>query len=299
MSIPATQSPCTLCPRLCGARRDSGELGFCAMTDQLLVARAALHQWEEPCLSGERGSGTVFFVGCTLRCCYCQNREISRGKAGKVITVQELAQIFLKLQAQGAHNINLVTPTHYIPQIITALRLAKAHGLTLPIVYNTGGYERVESLRLLRGLVDVYLPDFKYHSDTLAKRFSNAPDYGDTAQAAIAEMLAQTGPARFDAAGMMTGGVLVRHLVLPDCTEDSKAVLKRLWEHFGNDIYISIMNQYTPMPQVPPQLSRPITDAEYQEVVDYAIALGIEQGFIQEGGTVSESFIPDFQALEL
>lgn len=293
---------CNLCPRNCGADRENGKTGYCGQTDKLYVARAALHMWEEPCISGEEGSGTVFFCGCSLRCIFCQNHTIALGKEksgekiGKVISIQRLKEIFLELQSQGANNINLVTGTHYIPQIVEALRLAKAEDLRIPVVYNTGGYEKVESLRLLEGLVDIYLPDMKYVSKELSKEYSNASDYFEVASKALEEMVRQVGEPEFDDRGCFKKGMIVRHLVLPGTTRDSKAVLEYLWNTYGNRIYISIMNQYTPMEQTKthPLLSRKVTKREYLKVINYALNLGWEKGFIQEGETAKESFIPDF-----
>lgn len=293
---------CNLCPRNCNVDREEGKTGYCGQTDKMYVARAALHMWEEPCISGEEGSGTVFFSGCTLRCIFCQNHRIALGKnenlepIGKEITIQRLKEIFLELQEMGANNINLVTGTHYIPQIAIALILAKMDGLSIPIVYNTSGYERVESLRLLEGLVDVYLPDLKYVSKELSKEYSHAEDYFEVAREAIEEMVRQVGEPEFDKRGFLKKGVIVRHLVLPGSTKDSKAVLDYLWKTYGNKIYISIMNQYTPMEQIKnhPLLSRKVTKREYEKVVDYALSLGWENGFIQEGETAKESFIPGF-----
>lgn len=287
---------CRLCPRTCGIDRTAGQTGFCGKSSSLVVARAALHYWEEPCLSGEAGSGAVFFSGCSLRCVFCQNHEISTGEAGAVISVSRLAEIFLELQAQGAENINLVTPTHYLPHILEALGNAKSHGLHLPIVYNTSGYESVESLRRLEGMIDIYLPDFKYASEIPAREYSSAPDYFPIACAALEEMVRQTGTPRFDERGMMTRGVIVRHLMLPGLAEDTRQVLAYLHRRYGDAIFISIMNQYTPLPQVAqiPALNRKITAAEYDAAVDYAISLGIENGFLQEEGTAEESFIPPF-----
>lgn len=288
---------CNICPRGCRAKRSRGETGFCGMTNELYVARADLHMWEEPCISGEAGSGTVFFSGCTLRCVFCQNYNIAAGKAGKKITVERLKEIFLELQGKGALNINLVTPTHYVCQIIEALRLAKKEGLSIPVVYNTSGYESVETLRKLEGLVDVYLPDFKYVSSELSFKYSNAADYFNVAALALKEMYRQTGNAVFDSDGIIKKGIIVRHLVLPGCVSDSKAVIKYLYDNYGDGIYISIMNQYTPLSNVKayPELDRKVTQTEYDEVVDYAIEAGVENGFIQEGEAASESFIPEFE----
>ena len=261
--------------------------------------------WEEPCISGTEGSGAVFFCGCPLRCIFCQNRKITlehRNKgihAGKAVSIFRLKEIFLELQQQGANNINLVTGTHYLPQIIPAIRLAKSEGLMIPIVYNTGGYEKVETLRLLEGLVDIYLPDMKYASSQLSEEYSNAPDYFEVTSRAIEEMVRQTGECKFDERGMMQTGVLVRHLILPGSTEDSKAVLDYLWKKYGNKIYISIMNQYTPVGEIKthPVLNRKVTKREYKKVVNYALSLGWENGFIQEGETAKESFIPGFDGM--
>lgn len=290
---------CTLCPRNCGVDRKNGEKGICGQTTEVKVARAALHFWEEPCISGKAGSGTVFFSGCSLHCVYCQNEPIANGLVGKVITIERLAQIFLELQKQGANNINLVTPGHFIPQIREALLLAKKQGLVLPIVYNTSSYETVEALKCLEGLVDIYLPDFKYMSSELSEKYSHAADYAEAAKAAIAEMVRQTGAPVFYEKGneeLMKKGTIVRHLTLPGCMDDSKEILRYLYATYGNQIYISIMNQFTPLENVSafPELNRRITEAEYDELVDYAIDLGVEQGFIQEGETAEESFIPEF-----
>lgn len=296
---------CNLCPRNCGVNRKDGKTGFCGQTSEIKAARAALHMWEEPCISGTKGSGTVFFSGCTLRCVYCQNASIANGSVGKIISPERLSDIFLELQAQGANNINLVTPTQFVPQIAPALEYARTHGLHLPIVYNTGSYEHVETLKRMDGLVDIYLPDLKYFSSELSLRYSHAEDYFAVASRAIAEMVRQVGEPVFAASPnisddptmpLMTRGVIVRHLVLPGCTMDSKQIMKYLYTTYGNRIYISIMNQYTPSSNLEdhPELNRKITQKEYDTVVDYAISLGVENGFIQEGDTAEESFIPPF-----
>lgn len=291
-------SDCTLCPRECHADRNAGQTGYCGQSADIMAARAALHFWEEPCLSGTNGSGAVFFCGCNLRCVYCQNHEIAQGQTGRKITVSRLSEIFLNLQQKGAHNINLVTPTHFVPQIITALQMAKNRGLSIPVVYNTSAYEKTETLRLLDGLVDIYLPDFKYYDTAISGAYSHAPDYYETASAAIAEMVRQVGAPVFTDGedSLMRRGVIVRHLLLPGCGKDSRHVLRHLHETFRNDIYISIMNQYTPLSHVAhiPSLNRRISAKEYARTVDYAIRIGIENGFIQEGETSSESFIPPF-----
>lgn len=288
-------SQCSLCMRNCKADRMHQKTGFCQMTDSLKAARAALHFWEEPCISGEKGSGTVFFSGCTLQCVFCQNHDIALGQSGKDISQERLSEIFLELQEKGALNINLVTPTHYVPQIIKALDRAKQQGLTLPIVYNTGSYETVDTVRMLDGLIDVYLPDLKYYDSAVSMRYSKAPDYFTVASKAIAEMYRQVGQFRFDD-DIMVHGMIVRHLVLPSHTHDSKKVLQYLYETYHDDIYVSIMNQYTPVCDLKdyPEINRKVTSREYDEVVDYAIDLGYENAFIQEGETAKESFIPSF-----
>ena len=288
---------CTLCPRMCRVNRLEGQRGYCRESAELVVARAALHMWEEPCISGQTGSGTVFFSGCSVGCIFCQNSSIASGKSGRVISAERLAEIFLELQEAGANNINLVTPAHYVPWIIRALDLAKRQGLVLPVVYNTGGYERRETLRMLEGYVDIYLPDLKYLDSGLAKEYSNAPDYPEYAREAIGEMVSQVGEPVFErGSGLIRKGVIVRHLVLPGHVRNSKAVLKYLYETYGNRIYISIMSQYTPMPHMKehPLLGRKVTRREYDKVVSYALELGIENAFIQEGDTAKESFIPAF-----
>lgn len=291
-------SECTLCPRECRVDRNAGKIGYCGQTARLTAARAALHFWEEPCLSGTNGSGAVFFSGCNLRCVYCQNREIALGQAGREITPTRLSDIFLALQEKQAHNINLVTPTHFIPQIVAALDSAKRRGLCVPVVYNTSAYEKPEILRFLEGLVDIYLPDFKYFDADLSERYSHAPDYFEVASGAVSEMVRQVGTPVFTDGedSLMTRGVIVRHLLLPGCEKDSRRILRYLHDTYKNDIYVSIMNQYTPLAQVSsiPSLNRRISEEEYERIVDYAIRIGIENGFIQEGETASESFIPAF-----
>ena len=293
---------CTLCPRRCHADRVAGDRGFCGQSAQIRAARAALHFWEEPCISGERGSGTVFFSGCSLQCVFCQNHEIAMGKAGQGISGRRLAEIFLELQEKGAANINLVTAGHFLPQICMALERAGEEGLSVPIVYNSSGYEEAASLRMLEGLADIYLPDLKYHSPRLSGLYSGAPDYFEKASAAIGEMVRQTGPPVLDPeTGLMKKGVIVRHLLLPGQAGDSKRILRYLHDTYGDDIYVSIMNQYTPMKQIAESaewgdtaLSRPVTDQEYERVLDFADKIGIRQGYRQEGETAAESFIPAF-----
>lgn len=289
-------SECGLCPRGCKVDRKTGQTGYCGQNSDIYIARAALHMWEEPCISGVNGSGTVFFSGCPLRCVFCQNRKIALGTVGNKISVGRLSEIFLELQEKGAHNINLVTPTHYVPQIIEALTKSKNEGLNIPIVYNTGSYENVDTIKSLEGLIDIYLPDLKYMSSDLSKLYSNAPDYFEVATKVIDEMVRQVGEPEF-LGDMLTRGVVVRHMILPGSTKDSKSIIKYLLETYGEKIFISIMNQYTPMEGLGnyPNLTRKVTKREYDKVVDYAILLGLENGFIQEGETAKDSFIPDFE----
>lgn len=288
---------CTLCPRKCGVDRTSGELGFCKSTDKIKIARSALHFWEEPCISGENGSGTVFFSHCTMKCVYCQNYKISTQNCGKFVTADELADCFLNLERQGANNINLVTPTHFVLQIISAIEIARKKGLHLPIVYNTSGYENVETIKMLNGYVDVYLPDLKYFDDKYAVKYSNAKNYFKIASSAIKEMFNQVGKCQFDENGMIKKGVIVRHLMLPGLLFDTKKVLDYLFSEYGNDIYISIMSQYTPLSTLPEEfceLNKTLNPDHYNAMLDYAAKIGIENAYIQEGSSASESFIPDF-----
>ncbi len=290
------QNLCMLCPRGCGVDRTE-HIGVCSVHQKVMIARAALHFWEEPCISGENGSGAVFFSGCPLHCVFCQNEEISHGKVGREITVEELSEIYLDLQSQGANNINLVTGTHYIPAIVDSVKMARKNGLVIPIIYNTSGYETVESLKLLDGIVNAYLPDFKYWDSDLADKYSRAPQYPDIAKAAIDEMVRQCPDLVFNEDGFIQSGVIVRQLLLPGHVKDSKAIIRYLHEKYNDRIYISLMSQYTPMPQIKdnyPELNRRVTKREYQSVVDYAIDLGIENAFIQDRIVAKESFIPEF-----
>lgn len=291
------QKECNLCPRNCGVERSSGQTGVCGVTGtKIYAARAGLHMWEEPCISGEGGSGTIFFSGCPLRCVYCQNYDIAKADIGMEISVERLAEIMLELQGKGAHNINLVTPTHYTPEIVTAVQNAREKGLQIPIVYNCSGYEKVETLQMLDGIVDIYLTDFKYMDSKMAKRYSRAADYPDAAKSALEEMVRQAGVPVFARDGMMQKGVIVRHLLLPGYLKNAKAVVKYVYETYKDKVFISLMNQYTPLPQVKeyPELNRKVTKREYEKLIDYALELGLEQGFIQEGETAEESFIPAF-----
>ncbi len=290
------KTQCDLCPRKCGANRKDGNIGFCGGGKDVKIARAALHLWEEPCISGESGSGTVFFSGCTMRCIFCQNREISRGEAGKLVSVERLAEIFMELQQKGANNINLVTPMHYAPHILSALDIARKNGLSLPIVWNTGGWELPENIAAVKDYADIWLTDFKYFDNSLAEKFSFAKNYREIALSSLKQMVSQTGEPVFGDDDMMKKGVIVRHLMLPGHLEDTKNILRLLYENFGDKIWISIMNQYTPLcsDKRYPELSRTVSDEEYNEAIDFACSLGIENAFVQEGGTVGESFIPPF-----
>lgn len=287
---------CHLCPRSCGVDRARGERGRCGEGSTPRAALATLHMWEEPCISGEKGSGAVFFSGCPVGCIFCQNREIAAGRRGREVDRQRLSEIFLELQGKGAANLNLVTAVHFVPTILDALDDAKRQGFSLPVVYNSSGYETVDTLKSLEGYVDIYLPDFKYMDPALAERYSHASDYPETAQKAVEEMVRQQPRADFDGEGYLRAGVIVRHLILPGHTRDSMAVLDYLKGTFGDQIYVSIMNQYTPLRHVAlyPEINRKVTRREYEKVLDYAIGIGMEQAFIQEGQTAEESFIPMF-----
>ena len=289
-------APCNICPKNCGADRTEREKGFCNTGKTLTVARAALHHWEEPCLSGTHGSGTIFFSGCNLRCVFCQNSAISRGNTGKEISENRLYEIFFELKEQGAHNINLVTPTHFLPTILPLIRRAKENDIKIPFVMNCGGFESVASLKEAEGLIDIYLPDFKYISPKLSAKYSHTPNYAEIAKAALNEMVRQQPECHFSDDGLLLRGVIVRHLLLPGQIKDSKAVLLYLLKTFGDRIFISIMNQFTPTKELEkyPEINRKVTKREYDTLIDYALSLGIKNAFIQEGDTSKESFIPDF-----
>lgn len=288
-------SLCYLCPRRCGADRENGSLGYCGKTSEITAARASVHMWEEPCISGTKGSGTVFFSGCTLKCVYCQNHETALDGNGGKISEDELAGIFLKLQDIGAHNINLVTPTHYTPQLVRVLENVKPK-LKIPVVYNTSGYELVSTLKMLEGLVDIYLPDFKYMSAETAKKYSNAPDYPDAAKKALAEMVRQKPETVFDKDGMMTSGVIVRNLLLPGNLKNSKEVISYVHSEYADRVYLSIMNQYTPLikNEKYPELNSKTTRREYRKLVDYAVGIGVNNAYIQDEESSSEAFVPIF-----
>ena len=293
---------CRLCPRRCGAERSSGRAGFCGATSALRIARSALHFWEEPPISGERGSGAIFFTGCPLRCVFCQNHEISQEGFGIEVTTDRLAQMMLELQEQGALNINLVTPLHYAPHVREAVLRAKGNGLALPIVCNTSGYERQEVVQAMADVIDIWLTDFKYASSEVAGRLSAAKDYPYVAEAALAEMLdslRRSGGMCMGEDGSMKRGIIVRHLVLPGQVDDSLAVLDAVWQLCGNEVDLSVMNQYTPNEaclRAGGTMARAVSDDEYELVLDYADALGFDRMWWQQGGTVSESFVPPFDA---
>lgn len=287
---------CTLCPRNCMVNRNNNKLGYCGMSNKLIVARAALHFWEEPIISGEKGSGTVFFSGCNLKCVFCQNYQISNNNFGKPISIHRLSEIFLELQEKGANNINLVTPTHFVPLIIEALKIAKTKGLNIPIVYNSSGYENIETIKLLTGCIDIYLPDFKYYDNKYANKYSKCNDYFEAVTSSLEEMIKQVGKPQFNKKGLLTKGVIVRHMMIPGLLDDSKKIIHYLVDKYNDDIFISIMNQYTPTNNLTnyPEINKTVNNNEYNELINYAIDLGIKNGFMQEGETQKTSFIPEF-----
>ncbi len=288
---------CTLCPRACGVDRTKGAHGFCRSGSEPLVAYSMLHEWEEPCLSGKRGSGAVFFSGCPLGCVYCQNQKIARGGVGKPYSAEELASLFLSLEEKGAHNVNLVTAAHFVPHVIRAVAIARKGGLRIPTVYNTSGYESVETLKALEGTVDIYLPDFRYMKSETARKYSSAEDYPSVCEKAIREMVRQTGAPVFGEDGLLRRGTVVRLLLLPTHLIEAKMILRKLYLTYGDDIYISLMSQYTPMrecAEVYAELANPVCAADYASLVAYARSLGVTQAYTQEGSAASESFIPPF-----
>ena len=287
-------SECRLCARRCHKNRSAGEIGYCRMTDEVKISRAALHFWEEPPISGERGSGTVFFSGCSLGCVYCQNREISRGESGIAVSEERLADIYLELSAKGAHNVNLVTPTHYVPSVINSVANARGRGLDIPIVYNTAAYEEAETVDALRDTVDIWLPDLKYYREKTALEYSNAKDLPSVSRAAIDRMVDIAGECVFDEYGMMRRGVIVRILLLPSHLAEAKLNLKYLYERYKDRIYLSLMSQYTPPLGMKKPLNRRVSVSEYDELVNYALKLGVKNAFIQERSSAAESFIPPF-----
>ncbi|GIM28990.1 radical SAM protein [Clostridium polyendosporum] len=287
---------CKLCVRECNVDRLSGVLGFCKASAEVKIAKAALHFWEEPCISGEEGSGTVFFSHCNLSCVFCQNYEISQKYRGKEISIERLSEIFLELQQKGANNINLVTPTHYVPQIIEAIKLGKNRGLKLPILYNTNGYDTIETIKTLEGCIDVYLPDFKFFDKKYAIKYSKAPGYVENIKNIIKEMFHQVGEPKFNEKGLIEKGVIIRHLMLPGLLFDSKKVLDEIYTTFGHTVYLSLMNQYIPMNKTNeyPEINKPLYPSHYDSMIDYALSIGIKNGFVQDSGTNNISYVPKF-----
>ena len=296
MDVDDLLTHCTLCPRQCGVNRRAGARGFCGAGQEVRVARTMLHRWEEPCLVGAHGAGAVFFAHCTLRCIYCQNHAISHEGSGTEMRTEELAARFLTLQREGAATLDLVTPTHYTPQILAALTQARAEGLTLPVVWNTSGYETVENITRLAGAVDIYLPDLKYANEESGRLYSAAPDYAAAAWDALAAMVAQVGAVQFAADGQLMRGVLVRHLVLPGHRHESIALVRRLWTAFGDAVQLSLMRQYTPLYRAAefPPLHRRLTTFEYESVVAAARELGMERVYVQGAEAVGAQYVPDF-----
>ncbi|MBU3204642.1 radical SAM protein [Clostridium algidicarnis] len=289
---------CKLCPRECSVNRLNGELGFCKSSDKVIISRAALHLFEEPCISGTKGSGTVFFSNCNLNCVFCQNYCISQEGLGMEVSIERLSNIFLELQKKGASNINLVTPTHYVPQIIESLILAKSKGLSIPILYNSNGYDSLDTINALNGYIDVYLPDLKYFNSKYSLRYSKSKDYFEKASIAIKEMYNQVGKIKFDESGLMQKGVIIRHLMLPGLLFDSKKIIDFIYKSFKDDVYISIMNQYTPMFKASDyeEINKPLKTSHYDALINYALDLGVTNAFIQDSGSDSKEFIPDFKS---
>lgn len=287
---------CRLCARNCGVNRIKGDSGYCRAGKSVRVARALLHHWEEPCISGSKGSGTVFFSHCNLRCVFCQNHRISHQGEGKEISAQRLGLEFLELMERGAHNVNLVTPTHYVPQIIEGLDYAKKKGLNIPVIYNTNGYENVETVKSLKGYIDVYLPDIKYFDDRYAVKYSGAGGYFPTVSQAVKEMAFQVGRPNFDREGLIQSGVIIRHLMLPGLLFDSKKIIDYVYRTFGHEVYFSLMNQYTPMHRASSysEINKPLNPQHYDALVEYCLSIGVKNAYVQGAGTVSEDYVPDF-----
>lgn len=288
---------CTLCPHKCGANRIKGEIGRCKSTDKVKIALYSTHEFEEPCISGINGSGTVFFSNCNLNCIFCQNYEISQLGRGKEISTNELADIFLKQQEKNVENVNLVTPTSYVPQIIEAIQIARKHGFRLPIVYNTNAYENIETIKLLDGYVDIYLPDLKYVENDLAKKYSKIDNYFEIATEAIKEMYRQVGNPILNSDGIMQRGIMIRHLVLPTYIENSKKVLDWIKNNLPKEVYVSVMAQYFPtyMAKKDKRINRKLTKYEWNKILDYIEVLGIENGFVQELGEHEEEYVPNWE----
>ena len=287
---------CNLCNRHCNVNRLKGDLGACNASSKVLIARAALHFFEEPPISGKKGSGAVFFSCCNFKCVFCQNHEISQEFKGKEVSINHLAEIFLNLQKQGANNINLVTPTHYVPQIIEALDIAKSRGLLIPILYNTNGYDSLETIELLKGYIDVYLPDFKYFDDKYAVKYSKVNNYKENLMPILEEMYSQVGSPKFYENGIIKKGMITRHLMLPGLLFDSKKVIDAIYNTFKDNVYISIMNQYTPMFNAKkyPEINKPLNEKHYETLIDYAASIGVKNGFIQDTGSNTTEFVPSF-----
>ena len=290
---------CELCPHNCKVNRLKGEFGYCGCGKDMVIARYSLHMWEEPCISGDTGSGTIFFSYCNLRCIFCQNYDISTLHKGKVVSVGEFSDICIKLQNKGANNINLITGTMYVPLIVDGIKLAKKKGLKIPIIYNTSSYENIDTIKMLDGIVDVYLPDFKYYDNELAIKYSNCKDYFKYASLAIEEMYNQVGNPKYDKNGLIKRGVIVRHLMLPGNIVDSKKIIKYLYDKYNNNIIYSIMNQYTPIRKLEyKELNDRVKDEDYDELINYVYDLVIREAYIQDGETQKESFIPDFEKFD-
>ncbi len=287
---------CELCPRKCGVNRTQGKKGVCGVSSDMYVARAALHFWEEPCISGTEGSGAVFFSGCTLKCVFCQNYELSHGEYGKVVSVERLAEIFLELEEKGANNINLVTPDHYIPKIQKAMIAAREQGLKIPYVINCSGYETRELIHMLDGLADIYLDDFKYMDGEKAAKYSGAPDYPERAMESLEEMVRQCPEPEFSENGIMKKGVIVRHLLMPGMVKNAKQVVDYVYDTYGDQVYLSLMHQFTPLEKLEkyPEINRRVTHREYERLLQYAMEKGVTNAFIQDGSVAKESFIPDW-----
>lgn len=289
---------CTLCPHNCKVNRLDGKIGRCKCNDKIKIALASLHKFEEPCISGERGSGTVFFSNCNLNCSFCQNYEISHLGKGYEITIDELANIFLEQQEKGAHNINLVTPTMYVVQIIEAIKISKQKGLNIPIVYNTNSYENVETIKMLKGYIDVYLPDLKYYSNDLCKKYSRVDNYFENATCTIKEMYNQVGAPKFDENGMIKKGVIIRHLILPNYIQNTKNILKWIKNNLPDDIYISVMSQYFPCYKAveDDKINRKINKREYRAIEDYIYMIDLKNGYLQDfvEKENEEKYVPDF-----
>lgn len=292
---------CNLCYRNCNVNRSLGELGFCRSKDKVKIAKVSLHNWEEPCISGHNGSGTIFFSNCNLKCVFCQNYKISSTGIGKEVSIERLSEIFLEQQKKGAHNINLVTPSHFVPQIIESLKIAKSKGLYIPIVYNTNSYENIDTIKSLKGYIDIYLPDLKYFKDCYAIKYSNAPNYFNVASKVIKEMVSQVGHIQFDKNNLIKSGVIVRHLMLPGLLFDSKKIIDYLYKTYKDFIYISLMNQYTPTNSLVhyPEINKTLNPKHYDSLINYCLSLGLTNAFIQAEGTAKENFIPDFNLKDI